>query len=44
METHRVMDNNIAHDLRHASLKWLGHIFILLFVSLALEYAFDEAR
>ena len=40
METHRVMDNNIAHDLRRASLIWLERFFILLFVSLAVWYLF----
>jgi hypothetical protein len=32
------MDNNIAHDLRRASLKWLERFFILLFVTLAVWY------
>ena len=34
------MDNNIAHDLRRASLKWLERFFILLFVTLAVWYLF----
>ena len=34
------MDNNIAHDLRHTSLKWLERFFILLFVTLAVWYLF----
>jgi hypothetical protein len=40
METHRVMDNNIAHDLRRASLKWLERFFLLLFMTLTLWYLF----
>ena len=34
------MDNNIAHDLRRASLKWLERFFILLLVALAVWYLF----
>ena len=40
MEPHRVMDNNIAHDLRRVSLEWLERFFILLFVTLAVWYLF----
>jgi hypothetical protein len=40
METHRVIDNDIAHDLRRTSLKWLERFFILLFVTLAVWYLF----
>jgi hypothetical protein len=29
------MDNSTAHDLRHASLKWLERFFILLIATLA---------
>jgi hypothetical protein len=38
------MDNNIAHDLRRASLKWFERFFILLFITLVVWYLFDEAR
>ena len=34
------MDNNIAHDLRRACIKWLERFLILLFVTLAVWYLF----
>ncbi len=40
MDTHRLRDNNIAHELRRASLKWLERFFILFFVTLTFWYLF----
>jgi hypothetical protein len=38
------MDTGACHVLRRASLKWLDRFFILLFLTLAVWYLFDEAR
>jgi hypothetical protein len=38
------MTDGTATELRRASLKWLERFFMLLFVTLAVWYLFDEPR
>ena len=40
MHIHRDTHDTTAHDLRRASLKWLGRFFVLLFVTPAVWYLF----
>ena len=40
MDARKETDDNTAHDLRRASLKWLERLFLLLFVTLAVWYLF----